>query len=176
MVDNTVDPAEEQRQKQKFITQKGREPSLDGVNDNGTTDMHFAAELNLHVLIKSLLDRGAKVNSKDKYDYTPLHIAARHNAAETAEVLLDRGAKVNSKDKYDYTPLHIAARHNAAETAEVLLDRGAKVNAKAKILILLSPIIGALGLNGTPLRIAEKHGATKTAELLRRYGGRNEIV
>ena len=53
-----ADIAVEVNQKDVFLSQKGHAPSPDGINDNSTTDLHFAAELNLDVLIKSLLNRG----------------------------------------------------------------------------------------------------------------------
>ena len=57
------DIAIEVNQKDVFRARKGRKPSWDGVNANGTTDLHFAAELNLDVLIKFLLNRGSKAAS-----------------------------------------------------------------------------------------------------------------
>ena len=54
------DIAVEVNQKDVLLAQKGLAPSPDGINDNSTT----AAELNLDVLIKSLLNRGAVVNAR----------------------------------------------------------------------------------------------------------------
>ena len=46
-----------------------------------------------------LLDRGAEVDARDKYDDTPLHKAAFQNAHQAAELLLDRGAERRCKGR-----------------------------------------------------------------------------
>ena len=147
------------RERNKFVAEVGREPSLHGVNYEGETDLHLASLLNLPTLTLYLLNKGADVNAKEKSGSTPLHFAALSNARETAEVLLKHGADVNAKNNNSLTPLHMAAYENARETAEVLLKHDADVNAKA---------VGGI----TPLRLAVLQNARETAALLRRYGGR----
>ena len=132
----------------------GRELSPDAIDENGWTDLHFAAALNLPELASVLLDMGARVDAElvvfENCDYMsarlkealatlsldycyssnsqPLHIAARENAFEVAAVLIDRGADVHA-EAVGVTPLHEAALGNALEVAAVLIDRGADVNA-----------------------------------------------
>ena len=125
----SVDPAK-QRQERVFIAKAGRKPSPFEVNDEGETDLHITAVLNLPLLTKFLLNEGADINAKDEDGYTPLHLAGLHNTPEIAEVLLNEGANVNAKDEDGATPLHYAALHNAPDVAEVLLNEGANVNAK----------------------------------------------
>ena len=158
-----VDSAERQRQEQVFVEQVGRLPSLDPriVDEEGKTDLHIAADLNLSVLVLSLLKTSPAnlllLQVKDKKGSTLLHTAAWKNACETAEVLLEYGADLNAKDKNGSTPLHIAAWKNACETAEVLLEYGADLNAKDK--------------NGsTPLHIAAWKNTCETAEVLLQHG------
>ena len=146
------------RERNKFVAEVGREPSLHGVDSNGVTDLHQASRLNLPTLTLYLLNKGADVNAKEKSGPTPLHFAALSNARETAEVLLKHGADVNAKNN-SLTPLHMAAYENARETAEVLLKHDADVNAKT---------VGGI----TPLRLAVLQNAHETAALLRRHGGR----
>ena len=116
----------------KFVAEMGRAPSPDVVGDDGETDLHHAAVMNLSVLTISLLKQGAKVNAKDKYGNTPLHRAAFYNARETTEILLNWGAEVNAKNKYSVTPLQRAEWQNDHEMTEVLLNWGAEVNVKNK--------------------------------------------
>ena len=147
------------RERNKFVAEVGREPSLHGVDSEGKTDLHLASRLNLPTLTLYLLNKGADVNAMDDDGSTPLHDAAVQNAHETAEVLLKHGADVNAMDDDGSTPLHDAAVQNAHETAEVLLKHGADVN--------------AMDDNGwTPLHDAAVQNAHETAALLRRYGGR----
>ena len=183
---------EKQRQEQAFITEVGRRPHPRGIN-NGKTDLHIAAELNLPVLTMSLLKQGADVHAKDKYGWTPLYRAARSNASATAKVLLNNGADVNARIKDGWTPLHRAARSNALATAKVLLNNGADVNVKAKdgwtplhraamsnawataeVLLNNGADVNARikYSRRTPLRVAEKNNASRTARVLRRHGGK----
>ncbi len=151
----------EQVEKQRFISDMGREPSPLRVNGMGETDLHIAARLNLPLLTLSLLKQDADVNAKNKDGFTPLHLAAVTNAREVAEVLLRHGADVNAKSKNGFTPLHLAAVTNAREVAEVLLRHGADVNTKTQD-----------GLYLTPLHLAVLNGAYQTEAVLRRYGGK----
>ncbi len=147
---------EKQRQEQAFVAEVGRKPDPKG-KDEGATDLHIAARLNLPVPTRSLLTQGAEVNAQDNTGITPLHWAAVKDASATAEVLLKQGAKVNAKTNTGITPLHWAAVKDASATAEVLLKQGAKVNAKTNT-------------GWTPLYLAERKNASATAEVLRRYG------
>ena len=180
------------RERNKFVAEVSREPSLHGVDSNGVTDLHKASRLNLPTLTLYLLNKGAYVNAKNKNGWTPLHRAAYENARETAEVLLKHGADVNAMDDNGWTPLHYAAYENAHETAEVLLKYGADVNAKnnygdtplhyaayhnayetAEVLLKHDTDVNARNDNGwTPLHYAAFWNAHKTAALLRLYGGR----
>ena len=145
---------ERQSQEQAFIAEVGRPPHPGGMN-NGDTDLHTAARLNLPLLTVSLLEQGADVHAGNKDGWTPLHVAAGENASASAEVLLQRGADVHAKNKDGWTPLHVAARENASATAELLLEQKADVNAREKLF------------GWTPLHLAAaKEDASATAEVL----------
>ena len=161
-----IEPAERQRQEQVFAEKVGRQPSSNSliVDEDGKTDLHIAAALNLSTLAISLLKASSVptiflLRMKDKEGATPLHDAAWADASETVEVLLDHEADVNAKDANRYTPLHWAAEANAHQAAEVLLDHGADVNAK--------------DANGqTPLHWAAWANAHQTAKVLLDYGAK----
>ncbi len=110
---------------------------------------------------RDLLDRGADVNAKNRYDgSTPLHRASWTGNYELCKLLLDRGADVNATDNLDSTPLHLIFTRNRATELNVfnlLLDRGANINAKDN--------------NGrTPLHIATWWERTEFCKLLLDYG------
>ena len=116
----------------------GRELSPTAVDENGWTDLHYAAALNLPELAGMLLDNGADVAVRLKDDeeplsdqlkqsldalelelhftwrlgFEPLHLAAIYNAPEAAAVLIERGADVHAKDEYGWALLHFAAIYN----------------------------------------------------------------
>ena len=57
------DPVERARlaeERNKFVAEVGREPSLQKVNPEGETDLHIAVRLNLLALTRSLLERGSQ--------------------------------------------------------------------------------------------------------------------
>ena len=136
----------------------GRMPSPVAVDENGWTDLHWAAALNLPELAKALLDAGSDVAAPIKADgeplserlqqslreldlwpkltrrgYLPLHIAAFNGAWESVTLLIARGANIQAKASHNgWAPLHSAAVGNALEVAELLIARGADVHAKSK--------------------------------------------
>ena len=124
------DPVEKARladERNKFVAEVGREPSLHGVNFDGETDLHLSVRLKLPTLTLYLLNKGADVNAKNNNNgWTPLHAAASRNAHEAAEVLLKHGADVNAQSKAGSTPLWIAAVRDAHETADLLRRYGGR--------------------------------------------------
>ena len=115
-------------EREKFVAEVGREPSPGAVGDEGRTDLHHAAAMNLPALTAYLLNNGADVHAKNKYGSTPLHLAAWEDTSATAEVLLNRGADVHANNNYGKTPLDVAVSRNAHKTAEVLRRYGARNN------------------------------------------------
>ena len=131
----------------------GREPSPTAMDENGWTDLHYAAALNLVDLAEALFDAGADTAARLKDDgkalndrlkqslselglessafgrggYQPLHVAIFYDAGETAEFLIDRGVDINAKDKDGRTPLDLARRRNPfGEITWALIGRGAE--------------------------------------------------
>lgn len=83
------------------------------------------------VAIKSLLNKGARVNWKeDQRGNTPLLEATNCRSTDNVRFLIDNGADVNMKNNYGVTPLMNAASHGHADVVKLLLDKGADVNAK----------------------------------------------
>jgi len=116
----------------------------------------FLAEKDF-LTISFLIDKGADVNKKAKYDNfetSALHVAIRRTAWNfefkrsgkesrignintrcyfsemILKKLLDSGAYVSAKDEYDMTPLHIAARTNNIVAAKMLIEKGCKLKDK----------------------------------------------
>ena len=159
----------------------GRPLSADAADENGWTDLHYAAALNWPELVRMLLDTGARIDVQILSDSepisdglrqnlhklkladldwkwykdgeTPLQMAAYFNARESVKLLLDRGADIHAKSDGGDTPLYYAAGEDNLETAHLLLERGADIHAKNK--------------NGdTPLHFAAYYDALETARLL----------
>lgn len=77
-----------------------------------------------------LLEKGARVNSRDNYGNTPLHDACYSGHMDIVIILLEGGANINSKGKFGWTPLHWASYSGNKEMALLLIDRGARISTK----------------------------------------------
>ena len=87
-------------------------------------------------LAKTLLAKGADINAKEKYGWTPLFIALReHNMnfgrdnTEITEFLILNGADINCQDEYGATPLDLA---KSDKMKQLLLKYGAKSGKELK--------------------------------------------
>ncbi|KAK8391935.1 hypothetical protein O3P69_017506 [Scylla paramamosain] len=82
-------------------------------------------------VVVRLLEKGAKVNTKDHAEHTPLHIAARDGRLQLCQLLLDNHRTtghliLDARRKSDQmTPLHYAAREGWDAVVELLLKEGA---------------------------------------------------
>ena len=142
------------------------------INDQtgwGLGPLHRAVAGGHAEMVRLLLDRGAKVNATNEYDYTkgctPLVVAAAEGHEQIAQVLLDRGADVGAANKDGETPLHVAAGKGHTALAVMLLDRGAELKAISR-------------RGETPMEAAARGGHLKTVrELLARGADPNgELV
>jgi hypothetical protein len=81
--------------------------------------------------VVQLVGRGANVNARDDYGYTPLMWAAQQGHHLTSETLLKKGADVNAQDKQGHTALLIATVKGHEKVVRVLLAYHADPNIKA---------------------------------------------
>lgn len=138
----------------EFEAEMGRKPSVQGVDENGLNDLHWAAALNLPDLAEVLIKEGIGVNRRDRtYGATALHYANNKDSAQTARVLIAYGADFELKDRSGQTPLHYAAQVDAHRTAQILISNGADPDARDKT-------------DRTPLHDAAEENAVNVAEIL----------
>ena len=167
----------------------GRSPSPAAVDENGWTDLHWAAVLNLPELAEALLDAGAEVEARMKA-YVSLSDSLRQSFGRFGLALDDVrfGTAMNDFTKSGGTPLHWAAWSNASEVAALLVEHGADIHAKdsyestplhwaawsntsevAALLIERGADIHAKGLwEWTPLHWAAWRNTSEVAALLNR--------
>jgi hypothetical protein len=132
--------------------------------------------------IRALLDQGADVNAKWRYDATALLMACMRGHAPTVRLLLDRGAKVDVKDTfYGITPLSAAADKGSAEVVKMLLEKGAPGKDEALIaaasgkeieVVRTVLAIGEIKPESLTeaLTAASNSGQTEIADLLKKAG------
>ena len=90
--------------------------------------IHEAAAMQYPAMVRSLLNRGALMNSQDGSGYTPLHLAVRTHSASVMIRLLEAGADLNARDDSGETPLYTAIDQHYGFGVETLLSYGADPN------------------------------------------------
>merc|ERR1711899_36826 len=79
--------------------------------------------------MKRLLQKGADVNAKDSYDYTPIMYAAKgtsSKALDAVKYLVKKGAELNAKNYYDSTAVELAVLADNGEIVKFLVQKGAE--------------------------------------------------
>ena len=96
---------------------------------DGTTPLHWAAQLDDVQAATALLAAGADATAANRYGVTPLTLAATNGSAAMIEVLLEAGADPSVAMPEGETVLMTASRTGAVDTVRLLLDAGADPNA-----------------------------------------------
>jgi len=80
--------------------------------------------------LKTLLDQGIDIESRDSKGNTPLIVATMKNRIRTVKFLLSRGADINAVNKKGLSPIHIAIYKNKPSMVFELMERGANLSAQ----------------------------------------------
>jgi len=78
--------------------------------------------------MKRLLQKGADVNAKDSYDYSPIMYAAKgtsSKALDAVKYLVNKGAQLNTKNYYNNNALQLAVLADNGEIVKHLIEKGA---------------------------------------------------
>ncbi|XP_044740048.1 serine/threonine-protein phosphatase 6 regulatory ankyrin repeat subunit B-like [Chrysoperla carnea] len=81
-------------------------------------------------IVKLLLERGAEVDSKTKYNITPLYLSAQRGQQEIIETLLKFGADINCRNMGGNRALHIASQFGHVKVVTTLLEYGCDINSR----------------------------------------------
>ena len=117
-------------------------------------DINVPSNISLHLVLDSLIEKGADVHAKNYHGNTPLYWASFNGYLEIAKVLIKKGANVNATNKDSETPLHWATVKGHIEIVKVLIQKGADVHATDK-------------WGDTPLHWALNKGDLEIAKLLK---------
>ena len=108
----------------------------------GDTALHIAAAAYRAEIAEALIEKGARVQAKNRRGAQPLHSASTGNPkskhwdpdAQVATIvyLIGAGADPNAADKNGATPLHRAARTRCAAAIRALLANGADYSRRNK--------------------------------------------
>ena len=139
-----------------LITEFGVE--VDTKSGNGSTPIHFAAQMGNDSTVALLASLGASVNEKGSLEFSPLHYAAQNGHTTTIQLLESLGADVTSRNQDGDTPLHSAAFEGFDPAIALLVSLG----------------VDATTPNGntgtTPLHVAARMGHASTIALLVELG------
>jgi uncharacterized protein len=168
-----------------------RGAEVDAAEADGTTALHWAAQLDNLAAVNLLLEAGADAAAVNRFNVTPLELAANNGNEEIVARLLAAGADPNSRSREGQTPLMSAALNGRIAAVEALLARGAEVDAAenyrgqtalmlaagegnvdaARALIAAGANVKAQSKSGfTPLLFAVRNAQLDVARLLLEHG------
>jgi cytohesin len=127
-------------------------------DENGMTELHFAAARGHVDAIKALKEAGGDVSATDNDGLTPMHQAARNGHVEAIKALKEAGGDVSAKDNNGEMPMHQAAWNGHDDAIKALKEAGGDVSAKARF-----------GL--TPMHRAVQNGQVEAIKALKEAGG-----
>lgn len=130
------------------------------VDRQGNTLLTQAVRRDLPELFDYLLQRRARVNTRNRNGETALSVAAYLGRMRYVERLVEAGAEINF---FGWPPLAYAAYNGHTEIVEYLIKRGADVDGKTE--------------NGsTALFFASRFGHTETVRVLLKYQADPTVV
>jgi ankyrin repeat protein len=138
----------------------------DELNITGQTALFMATLKEQNDVVQYLIEKGSKVNVKNRYGVSPLLLCAEGGNETLVKLLVSVGADVNMSPSGDLavehilagqTPLYGAAKKGHYHICKFLLENGAEVNAQT--------MTGA-----TPLYTAVEEGHFEICQLLIEYG------
>lgn len=94
--------------------------SIDALDAEGWTPLHYAADRGHAGVVRLLLEEGANVNARDTSKRTPLHLAALSGRTDAVAALLREGASKTAKNAVGMTPLECARAADQADIAVLL--------------------------------------------------------
>jgi outer membrane protein assembly factor BamB len=133
-----------------------------------------AARTGNNAQVVALLDKGADVNAKARYDMTPLMFAASNGHLDVARTLVARGAQVNAVDSfYKMRPADLALVNRHSAIAIFLLQSGA---GGADSILMAAADSGDLELAKAALRPEVSRETLQTAMSVATNAKRTEVA
>eukprot|EP00919_Chromeraceae_sp_WS-2016_P012844 GHVR01030080.1.p1 GENE.GHVR01030080.1~~GHVR01030080.1.p1 ORF type:complete len:135 (-),score=15.28 GHVR01030080.1:923-1327(-) len=78
--------------------------------------------------VKTLLNKGADVNSEDYYGNTPLIVASSNGFLEVVKLCVEYGADVNHKAKNGYLPINIDPENRGwFDTCDIYISKQVEI-------------------------------------------------
>lgn len=91
------------------------------LDENGCSNLFFAAQQGEFKKVQELIDKGAFINLANYQGQYPLFEAIKNKHEAVATVLIKQGANLLLKDKDGYNVAMLAVRHNMKKIVEILI-------------------------------------------------------
>ena len=140
---------------------KSEPVNINSKDEGGNTPLHIASRYGHTQIVKFLVNKGADVNSKNTYGYTPLLSACggMNPDINLLKELIAKGADINAQLDRGLTALHFATMSGNIEIISFLIKNGVNLN------------IFDYGCYGTALHIALNLGKNKEVIKILLEGG-----
>ena len=86
------------------------------------------ASAGVYQIVKTCLDLGTEIETKDEYGNTALNLSALGGHLEIVKFLVEQGADTKNKGGAELTPLKIAATSGFVDISKYLIAKGAKID------------------------------------------------
>ncbi len=90
-----------------------------------TLTLHDAARQGALAELRRHLEKGADLNLRDDFGYTPLHEAASAGRKDAAEWLIQQGALIDARDESGFAPIDVASLMDHDHIVALLEQHGA---------------------------------------------------
>ncbi|KAM6445615.1 ankyrin repeat and SAM domain-containing protein 6 [Rhynochetos jubatus] len=144
--------------------------AVDCTDEAGNTGLQFAAAGGHEQLVRFLLRKGASVQSRNHYGWSPLMQAARFGHLSVAHILLENGADLNAQNKLGASVLTMASRGGHVSMVKLLLESGAFVDNYDHFSTSVLNSCREDLPDITPLMAAAQHGHEAVVHLLLDWG------
>ncbi len=153
----------------------------------GTTALHNAAHLGNLDMLRFLLEKGARIDPKNRWGATPLLSACGSHFAtnEMLDCLIAEGANLNASDQYGQNALILSVIYPKADFIKRLLKEGTNVNhatSNGQTALFFAvgrnnyTLIKLLLENGADIKKADRQGLTALHHAAHNQQSRTGIV
>jgi ankyrin repeat protein len=93
------------------------------------TALQVAAMFGHQEAARLLVEKGARIGTKDRFGWTALHRGSSAGQLATVQLLLEKGADITTVTEKGSTALHLAAEKGKHDVVRFLLEKGADIAA-----------------------------------------------
>ena len=144
---------------------------LNAADNKGMTALHYASRLGNLALVRFLLEKGARLEAKNRSGATPLHCACGSSlpSMELLNCLIARGADLNAVDNQGHTPLIHSAAVYRLDFVQRLIATGVdgnRANHLGQTALFFAvgrnhyPMVEFLLESGADCKLADRNGLT----------------